>query len=154
MDQVEQHMLDEQIADAYDRMCFHAYELESVQRAIVSYQTSTIETLRGQVDHYKKQSEDFCGKLALYERDSKLMNDQYTAWIAIEKKKMMDEVNKAKEIADAESQRAAELGRALVLFKESALDNAKDMNDVLERDLESAISVLQRVRIESNPYAN
>ena len=151
---MEQHDMDIDVEQLMDEMRYKMYEIDTIKDAIVAHQRLTIETLKGRLDHSRKNESEH--DRILLEKE-KLDNDKNVLEIAqanfeIEKEYYQHLIDKANKDASAEKQRSETLASALYKLK---LDMSKSINMVdewLDQDLEVAIVHLQRARAESTPY--
>ena len=155
---MEQHDMDIDVEQLMDEMRYKMYEIDTIKDAIVAHQRLTIETLKGRLDHSRKNESDhqratieaLKGRLKL--EDDKNVLEIAQANFEIEKEYYQHLIDKANKDASAEKQRSETLASALYKLK---LDMSKSINMVdewLDQDLEVAIVHLQRARAESTPY--
>jgi hypothetical protein len=146
MNQVEDHLLDERLEEAYDRMSMAVYEIDTVHQAIVAQQNAIIETQKGQLEYVRAALDEANTNLRLSEVHAHLLKDKYTALLQIQKEELA-KLTIDKRNAEAERERAIDLAQSMLAFKQHALDMTNQVSAMIERDIEAAVDLLSRVRV-------
>jgi hypothetical protein len=155
---MEEHELDLNIEQMMEEMRYKMYEIDTIKDAIVAQQRAVIETLKGRLDHFFKiqvseedQERFLLEKNKLESERSDLEFEQ--ANFEVEKEYYRHLLDEANAKAASEKERSSQLASALYKLKLEMTESIKSLDKCLDKDIEEAISCLQRVRTESSPYS-